>query len=62
MKSLSVALATYNGEPYLQEELATIAAQTVLPTELVVADDGSTDSTLAIVRFFAKRAAFPVKA
>lgn len=58
---MSVALATYNGEQFLLEQLESIAQQTLLPWELVVSDDGSTDSTVAIVREFAGRAPFPVK-
>jgi glycosyltransferase involved in cell wall biosynthesis len=58
---LSIALATYNGERYLGEQLESILCQTRLPDELVVFDDASTDSTAAIVRDFAGRAPFPVR-
>jgi len=58
---VSVAMATYNGERYLREMLDSLAAQTRLPDELVVRDDGSTDRTLAVVDEFATRAAFPVR-
>ena len=58
---LSIALATYNGERYLGEQLESILEQTRLPDELVVFDDASTDSTPAIVRGFAERAPFPVR-
>ena len=44
---ISVAMATYNGERYLPEMLDSLAGQTRLPDELVVRDDGSSDSTLA---------------
>ena len=57
---ISVAMATYNGERYLPEMLSSLAAQTRLPDELVVRDDGSTDGTLAVVDDFAGRAGFPV--
>jgi hypothetical protein len=57
---VSVAMATYNGERYLAEQLASITAQTLLPSELVVSDDGSTDATLEIVEAFARTAPFPV--
>jgi glycosyltransferase involved in cell wall biosynthesis len=59
--TVSVALATYNGERYIDEQLDSLLAQTVLPCELVVSDDGSTDGTLARVRAFAERAPFPVR-
>lgn len=58
---VSVAMATYNGAGFLGEQLRSIAAQTLTPAELVVSDDGSTDSTLAVVRDFAERAPFPVR-
>ena len=58
---VSIALATYNGELYISEQLDSIANQTKLPDELVVSDDNSTDSTLDIVNEFARRVAFPVK-
>ena len=41
--SISVALCTYNGSLYLREQLASIAAQTRKPAELVACDDGSRD-------------------
>lgn len=48
----SVALCTYNGERYLAEQLASIAAQTHPVDEIVLCDDGSTDSTFAIAQAF----------
>jgi glycosyltransferase involved in cell wall biosynthesis len=60
-KSISVAMCTYNGAKYLREQLESIAAQTRLPTELVICDDRSTDSTLDIIRDFANTAPFPVR-
>jgi glycosyltransferase involved in cell wall biosynthesis len=58
--SVSVAMATYNGARFIREQLDSIAAQTVLPTELVVTDDASSDDTVSIVRAFADTAPFPV--
>ena len=57
---VSVALCTYNGAAYLQEQLASIAGQHHPPWELIVCDDGSGDATAAIVETFAAAAAFPV--
>jgi glycosyltransferase involved in cell wall biosynthesis len=57
---LSIALCTFNGEPYLAEQLESIARQTRLPDELVVCDDGSDDNTAALVAHFAERAPFKV--
>ncbi|MCE0745352.1 glycosyltransferase, partial [Acetobacter sicerae] len=58
---ISVALATYNGAQYLREQLDSIAKQTILPFELVVSDDGSTDQTLDIILDFASTVSFPVR-
>jgi glycosyltransferase involved in cell wall biosynthesis len=57
---ISIAMATYNGATYLLDQLDSLAAQTLLPYELVVTDDGSTDATLEILDAFARRALFPV--
>ena len=59
--TVSVALCTYNGEAFLQEQLDSIAAQTRLPDELVIGDDRSADSTLALIERFRATAPFPVR-
>ena len=62
MKStVSIALCTFNGERFLREQLASYAAQSQLPDEVVVCDDGSTDSTLEILEEWAKTVPFPVR-
>lgn len=60
MTPISVAMATYNGERFLEAQLESLRAQTHQPRELVVCDDGSTDGTVAIVRRFAATSPFPV--
>jgi len=59
-KKFSIAMCTYNGERHLPEQFASFAAQTRLPDELVVCDDGSTDATPQITRNFAGSAPFSV--
>lgn len=59
--NISVAMATYNGEKYIQEQLNSLAKQTVLPYELVVCDDGSRDKTIKIIKKFSTFAPFPVR-
>ena len=59
--SSSIALASCNGEHHIGEQLASIACQTMLPDELVVYDDASTDATPTIVLNFARHAPFPVR-
>jgi len=58
--SISVLLCTFNGERFLPEMLASLAAQSAPPIELIVGDDGSTDGTLAILEAFTTGAPFPV--
>jgi glycosyltransferase involved in cell wall biosynthesis len=58
---VSVALCTYNGARFLHEQLASIAAQSRLPGELVVVDDASSDASRDIVTAFATTAPFPVR-
>jgi len=57
---ISIAMATYNGESFIQRQLESIAQQTSPPAELIVCDDGSTDSTVNIVDDFSRSALFPV--
>jgi glycosyltransferase involved in cell wall biosynthesis len=59
--NVSIAMATYNGERYIREQLDSVAAQTLLPCELVVTDDGSVDQTIEIVKKFAQTAPFEVR-
>jgi glycosyltransferase involved in cell wall biosynthesis len=61
MSDVSIALATWNGARFLQEQLESFEHQTVLPAELVVSDDDSADETLEIVAEFSKTAPFPVR-
>ena len=59
--TLSIAMCTYNGAKYLQKQLDSIAAQSRLPDELIVCDDGSNDNTLDILANFKHKSSFPVK-
>jgi glycosyltransferase involved in cell wall biosynthesis len=60
-QTISIALATCNGEPHLPEQLHSLACQTRPPDELIVCDDASQDQTQAIVRQFAAAAPFAVQ-
>ena len=46
---ISVCIATHNGEKYIKEQLDSILCQLSPEDEVVVSDDGSTDSTLDII-------------
>ena len=45
----SICVATYNGEKYIEQQLRSILKQIAPDDEVIVSDDGSTDSTLQIV-------------
>ena len=46
---ISIAMATYNGEKYLREQIDSILNQTIQDFELIVCDDCSTDTTWNIL-------------
>lgn len=60
MGTVSVVMATFSGASFIDEQLLSLAAQTSLPFELIVSDDGSADGTLDIVDEFRKDSPFPV--
>lgn len=47
---ISCIVPVHNGERYLAETLDSIHAQTWLPIEVIVVDDGSTDRSLSVAR------------
>src|SRR5690554_1467232 len=47
---ISIALASYNGEKYIKEQLDSILNQTIQDFEIVVCDDASTDNTWEILQ------------
>ena len=50
MLRVSVAMATYNGEKFIEEQLLSICRQTRKVDEIVISDDGSKDATLELVK------------
>jgi glycosyltransferase involved in cell wall biosynthesis len=58
---ISVAMCVCNGARFLAEQLQSIALQTILPQELVICDDASTDESIAVIEEFGKRAPFQVR-
>jgi glycosyltransferase involved in cell wall biosynthesis len=57
-RRFSIAMATFNGEAYIREQLSSLATQILLPYELVVCDDGSSDRTVDILQEFRDEAPF----
>lgn len=52
-KPISVAMATYNGEKYLIQQLDSVFEQTVLPNEIIIVDDCSTDNSWNLLQEYA---------
>jgi len=55
MTTVSVIIPTYNRASMLAEALESALRQTLLPDEIVVVDDGSTDNTAQVVAGFGAR-------
>lgn len=45
----SVAVATYNGEKFIEEQIQSILNQTIPVCEIIISDDGSKDHTIEII-------------
>ena len=54
-KNISLIISTYNWEKALELCLKSICSQTMLPNEVIIADDGSTNETKVIIDKFTSR-------
>ena len=52
--TFSVAIATYNGELFIRQQIESILTQTIPIDEIVICDDNSTDKTWDILQHLAK--------
>ncbi|MEH1803291.1 MAG: CHAT domain-containing protein [Nostoc sp.] len=52
---ISIVIVNYNRESYLQEAIASVLAQTWQDFELLIWDDGSTDTSVAIANNYAQQ-------
>ena len=52
---VSMIVAAYNAEKYIEETLETLVKQTLDEYEILVVNDGSTDGTLEILRTYEER-------
>lgn len=61
MPSIGLVISTYNWPEALDRVLASVATQSCLPAEVLIADDGSGETTAAVVRRWKEAVPFPVK-
>ena len=52
---VSIAMATFNGRKYIEEQLESLIAQTYKNTEIIISDDFSEDGTWEILTSYAKK-------
>lgn len=50
--SISVVLCTHNGAEFVEEQLASIVAQELMPSHIIISDDASTDGTPDVIESF----------
>lgn len=51
-------MSTYNGEKYLKEQLDSLVKQDLLPTKIIIRDDGSNDDTVNLLEDYASKYSF----
>jgi glycosyltransferase involved in cell wall biosynthesis len=56
--SISCVVPVYNGAEFLPEALDSILAQSMRPTEIIVIDDGSTDSTAEVAKAYSQHVTY----
>ena len=47
---ISIAMTTYNGSRFLEQQLKSLLRQTKKADEIIIVDDGSSDDTVAIIK------------
>jgi glycosyltransferase involved in cell wall biosynthesis len=59
--SVSVVIPVYNGVAFVAETLASVFSQTLLPRDVIVVDDASTDGTAALIESMVDTAPVPLR-
>lgn len=55
---ISVCMATYNGEKFIQQQIDSILEQLSDNDELIISDDGSIDDTISIIKKYTDKRVF----
>lgn len=53
-QKISVIIPTYNSSSYITRTLDSVLSQSVLPDEIVIVDDGSSDNTIEVIEEYKK--------
>jgi glycosyltransferase involved in cell wall biosynthesis len=59
--TISVAMATYRGERYVEEQLNSICTQSIKPLEVVIFDDASPDNTFQVLEKLSNNTSVPTQ-
>lgn len=59
--SISVFMTVKNGESFIRQSIGSVLGQSYLPFEIVVIDDGSSDSTCQIIEDIVKETGFNIR-
>lgn len=57
----SLIIATYNWPKALKKSIESVFTQTVLPNEIIIADDGSKEETRELIDLFSTHSSIPIK-
>ena len=57
----SIVATSFNDEKTIIDYLKTVSSQSLMPSEIVIADGGSKDNTVVLIEEFAKKIAIPIK-
>lgn len=52
---IAVVIATYNGEKFIRKQIDSVLEQTLMPTEIIIQDDNSSDGTWDILQEYYQR-------
>jgi len=60
MSSISVIIPAYNVEGYVEQAIQSVLSQTILPDEIIIINDGSTDNTAHVLEKYVNNSLFKI--
>ena len=61
LPTISVVIPLFNAEPWISDTVGSILRQTLLPTEILVVNDGSTDLSAHVCRRLSDKSSIPIR-